>query len=209
MLPQVFWQFGLCLAWDILPENEGNWALTKGVNRWQCLMGWEWVLPSEPQQILPCSTSLQGGHSEGFHWHSADLPSFWPLSLTKYPTNFRFNPSHTSSYWDSMQRGKMLLCILLKARLQPGPWRRDTLVSPALQHHQLLPGAHCKWRLKSEHLALRAGSGQGTSAQVQPHWGWSLEFLILPQLTQSSESVEVKGGIYMENNSCTAWDNQD
>lgn len=28
-----------------------------------------------------------------------------------------------------------------------------------------LPGAHWKWRLKFEHLSLRAGSGQGTSAQ--------------------------------------------
>lgn len=67
MLPQVFWQFGLCLAWDIFLENEVNRALTEGVNRWQCLMGWERVLPSEPQQILPCTTSRQGGHSEGFN----------------------------------------------------------------------------------------------------------------------------------------------
>lgn len=63
------------------------------------------------------------------------------------------------------------------------------------------------WFWESEHLVLRAGSQQGP--QLSDHLGWSLEFLILHQLIQSSESTEVKGGIYMENNYCTAWDNQD
>lgn len=64
-----------------------------------------------------------------------------------------------------------------------------------------------KWRLNSEHLSLRAAQDKGP--QLRDHLGWSLQFLILHQLMQSSESTEVKGGIYMENNSCTAGDNQD
>lgn len=70
MLPQVFWQFGPCLAWDIFLENQVNWALTEGVNRWQCSMGWEQVLPGSLSKSSPAPFP-QGGHSEGFHQHSA------------------------------------------------------------------------------------------------------------------------------------------
>lgn len=78
MFPQVFWQFGLCLAWDIFLENEVNQALTEGVNRWQCLMGWERVLPVSLSKSSPAPPPCKVGTGRDFTGTQQTFPASGP-----------------------------------------------------------------------------------------------------------------------------------